>query len=344
MGQRPVVPLCLLAMVAVLVTPSSASGQSASDGWTTPRTADGQPDLQGVWANNSATPLERPEALAEKTNFTDEEVEALKQAADRLFGGAGDAAFGDGVFQAALANLDENVSGDGQTGNYSSVWMVDRDFDNRTSLITDPADGRIPPLTPEAEQRRTTAREHRRLHPYDGPEDLSLQLRCITYGVPRLGGLAAGYNSYYQIVQNRDYVVIVMEMIHDARIIPLGDQPHLSENLRQWLGDSRGHWEGDTLVVDTTNFSTKSNYRGSSENLHLVERFTRVSPDVMHYELTLDDPTTWTTPWSAMILLKKDEAPIFEYACQEGNYGMEGILAGARAQEKSTGTEAAARP
>ena len=333
MRYRGSVPLTTLAVAALLFMPISATGQTADDDWSPPRLANGRPDLQGVWANNSATPLERPEELAAKESFTDEELAALKSAAVRLFGGAGDAAFADGVFQAALADIDENVSRDGGTGNYSSVWMVDRDFDNRTSLITDPRDGRLPALTADAEQRQAAARASREDNRYVGPENLSLQVRCITYGIPRVGGLGAGYNSYYQIFQTDDHLVMLGEMIHDARVIPIDGHPHVHPRIRQWHGDARGRWDGDTLVVETTNFDPKSNYRGSSDNLQLVERFTRVGPETLHYEISLTDPTTWTSPWTALAIIKKTEDAVFEYACHEGNYGMEGILSGARAQD-----------
>ena len=273
---------CQLFVLAIMVTPGVAVGQSGNETWTVPRTADGHPDLQGVWANNSATPLERPEELAGKPTLSDEELAELKQTAERLFGDGGDAAFADGVFEAALAGVENYVSGDGGSGNYSTVWMVDRDFENRTSLITDPNDGRLPALTQDAEARAADRRGRRGVR--DGAEDLSLQVRCITYSVPRVGGLGAGYNSYYQIFQAADHVVLHSEMIHDSRVIPLDGRPHIADNIRQWHGDSRGHWEGDTLVIETRNFSPRSLYRGSSDNLHLVERFTRVGPDVLHYE------------------------------------------------------------
>ena len=161
-------------------------------------------------------------------------------------------------------------------------------------------------------------------------------LRCLTFGVPRLGGNAASYNNYYEIVQSPGYVVLVGEAIHDARVIPLDGRPHLPSNIRQWHGDSVGRWEGNTLVVDTTNFSAKSNFFGSAENLHLVERFTRVAPDTITYQITLDDPTTWTRPWTAVVRLKKTQDKMFEYACHEGNYDvMHGMLAGARAEKKA---------
>ena len=325
----------LLVAASLLLAPIPAAGQPADATWTPPRSADGRPDLQGTWANNSATPLERPGQLEGKESFTDEELVALKAAAVRLFGGGGDAAFADGVFQAALADIDQNTSSDGGTGNYSSVWMVDRDFDNRTSLITRPSDGRLPAVTEAAKARAAAARARREQYRYDGPEDLPLQVRCITYGIPRVGGLGAGYNSYYKIFQTADHVVMLGEMIHDARLIPIVDSPHIPLHIRQWHGDARGRWDGDTLVVETTNFAPQSNYRGSSSQLHLVERFTLVGPETLHYEITVTDPTTWITPWTALAVLKKTEDPVFEYACHEGNYGMEGILTGARAQEET---------
>jgi hypothetical protein len=313
------------------ITAAKAAPAKATS-WVVPRTADGQPDLQGVWANNVATPLQRPQALVGKSVLTPDELAALKSAAAEIFNGDGDAAFGDSVFEAALARAKSFTSIDGKTGDYNHFWLPDRDFENRTSLITDPADGRIPPLTEEA-QRKAAARPE---PSFDNPradtwEDRSLSERCITFGSPRLG---AGYNSYYQIIQNRDVVVIAMETIHDARIIPLDGRPHVGANIRQWLGDSRGHWEGDTLVVDTRNYSPKSRLMGSTENLHVTERFTRVGADTIKYEATFDDPTTWVRPWTAMIPLKRAAEQIYEYACHEGNDGLEGILAGARAAEK----------
>ena len=340
MSHRVLASTGVLATVIAIVSlaPVPVAGQTprasfaAADTWTLPRTPDGQPDLQGIWANNNATPLQRPEELAGRQALTDEEVATLKERATQLFNDdAGDAAFGDSVFQAALAEAEDFTSTDAGTGNYNHFWLVERDFDNRTSLVVDPPDGRIPPLTPEG-QKRADARSAARRRPADGPEDRSLSERCISFGVPRLG---AGYNSYYQILQTPGYVVIFMETIHDARVIPLDGRPHISQDIRQWHGDPRGHWEGDTLVVDTTNYSPKSYLRGSAENLHAVERFTRVGPHTISYEITVDDPTTWTNAWTAMILLKKTEDSIFEFACHEGNIGMEGILSGARAQEKA---------
>ena len=310
-----------------------AKTKTTKQTWTAPRTLDGHPDLQGFWANNNATPLERPKELAGREFLTDEEVAALRKKAGELFSGNGDAAFGDTLFETVLANVNGTKSGfkstDGETGDYSSVWNDKREWDNRTSLITDPPDGRLPALTPEAQKRREATAAARR-RPPAGPQDRGLQERCITYGSPQL---VAGYQSYYQIVQSPTSVVIMTEMIHDARTITLDGPPHIPPAIHQWLGDSRGHWEGDTLVVDTTNYKPRSFMSMSSEKLHVIERFSRSGPDTLKYEITIDDPETWTKPWSLMIPLKHSPNPVYEYACHEGNIGMIGILAGARAEE-----------
>jgi hypothetical protein len=312
--------------------------QTPSRPWTPPRTGDGQPDLQGVWLNNSATPLERPKALEGRATLTDGEVAELKQRADRLFkDGNADFAAGDAVFLAALGNVDRfrNPNSTGTTRE-----MIDREFDNRTSLIVNPPDGRIPALTPEGKQRaaRTPPPAGGAQQHVSGPEDLSNALRCISYGVPRLGGnnlSGAGPLGYSQIVQGPGYVVLMLEAIHEARIIAVNGRPHLTGSVRQLNGDSRGRWEGNTLVVDTTNFSPASNFMGSSETLHLIERFTRVAEDRLDYQITIDDPTTWTAPWTAELHLKRRAAEqIYEYACHEGNYfTMMGILGAARADD-----------
>ena len=332
-GLRTVLVIALVLLVGTLIPAAQAQtvtekDKTASTKWTPPRTADGQPDLQGVWANNNATPVERPAALAGKPLLTDAEVAALKAKAGELFSGEGDAAFGDDVFTAIVSGATKFTSSDAGTGNYNQFWIADRDFDNRTSLITDPLDGRIPSLTAEAKKRVPTEN----VRGFDGPESRSLSERCITYGAPRI---QAAYNSYYEIFQTRDTVVILMEMIHDARIIPLDARPHVGENIRQWLGDSVGHWEGETLVVDTTNYSPKSNFRGSHQHLHVIERFTRVNPNRIDYQITLDDPTTWVMPWTLMIPLKETNEELYEYACHESNEAMVGILSGARAKEKA---------
>ena len=316
---------------------SSATGTqsqtSKSTSWTPPRNQDGQPDLQGIWLNNSATPLERPKALEGRPSLSDAEVANLKRNADRLFNdGNADLPVGDNLFLTALANPEQYRNPNG--ANRSAAYMVQREFDHRTSLIVDPADGRIPALTPAAQQRRAALAARDRAPA--GPEDLNSNTRCITPGVPRIGGVGADpLYGYYQIVQGPGYVGVVMETFHDARIIPLDGRPHLPQSIRQWSGDSRGRWEGATLVVDTTNFAATSNFLGSGDRLHLVERFTRVSPDTIDYEVTADDPTTWTKPWTVLVHLKQMTVKIYEYACHEGNaHSMQAILANARADER----------
>ena len=321
----------VLVVMIAWAAPARSAGQAL-------RTPDGHPDFQGIWVNNDATPLERPKALEGKRFLTDEEVATLKKNAARLFGGDvnSDAAGGDNFFLAALANPEvyknRNATGSGVGS--------DREIDNRTSLIMDPPDGKIPPMTPAGRERRLAADASTlaapRPSPPAGPEDLSNFIRCLTYGAPRLGGAAASYHNYYQIVQTPGYVMFLSEAMHDARIIPLDGRPHLSQNIRGWLGDSRGRWEGNTLIVETTNYSPKSSLLGSAENLHVVERFTRTAPDRINYEITLTDPTTWAAPWTAVVRLKRTNEKIYEDACHEGNERvMTDILAGARADEKA---------
>jgi hypothetical protein len=329
-------------VVIVAFAPSLSAGQTSASGaaatkQTLPRTPDGQPDLQGIWLNNDATPLERPKALEGKQFLTDKEVAVLRKNAARLFGGDvdSDAAGGDNFFLAALANpkvyKNRNATGSGVGAN--------REIDNRTSLIVDPPDGKIPLMTPAGRQRKLAADAAAfagNTPSPSGPEDLSNFIRCLTYGAPRLGGAAASYHNYYQIVQTPGYVMFLSEAIHDARIIPLDGRPHLPQDIRRWLGDSRGRWEGSTLVVETANYSPNSSLLGSAENLHVVERFTRIALDRIRYEMTLTDPTTWATPWTAIVRLKRTDDKMYEDACHEGNQlVMVDILAGARAAEKA---------
>jgi hypothetical protein len=290
--------------------------------WTPARTPDGHPDLQGIWSNATVTPLERPDELAGKPILTEQEAAAYeKQMLER-----------NNVDRRPQVGTDADVA-----LAYNAAWY-DRGSKivktRRTSLIVDPPDGRIPPLTLEAQKKVLDRAEARRLHPADGPEDRSLNERCIltvTTGPPMLPG---PYNNNYQIVQTPGAVVILNEMVHDTRTIPTDGSPHLPPNVRQWKGDSIGHWQGDTLVVDTSNFTDKTNFRGSGENLHLVERFTRVDADTLLYEFTVDDPASFTRPWTAAIASTRAEGPIYEFACHEGNYGMRGILSGARVEEE----------
>lgn len=338
MGNRPRTSWAGLVMVVGLVSlamPAMAQGQTATKAWTPPRTPDGQPDLQGIWLSKSATPLERPKALEGRSRLTDEEVAELKARANRLFSdGNGDFAAGDGVFLAALANPERFKS---PTATHGSEDMIEREFDHHTSLVVDPPDGRIPPLTPEAQRRREAAATAAR-RAVD-PEDLGNALRCIAWGVPRLGGrYGAGDLGYYQILQTPGYVVLYMETGHEARIIPLDGRPHLPGSVGQWSGDSRGRWDGATLVIETANFSPKSNFLGSAEGLQLVERLTRVAPDTIKYEMTLTDPATWTQPWTAEMPLKQTDQMLYEYACHEGNYHiLTGMISAARAQENAAG-------
>lgn len=312
---------------------AKANGKANTQTWKTPRTPDGKPDLQGFWSNNNATPLERPTELAGRATLTDAEVAAMKKKAHELFSGNADAAFGDNVFLTVLSNVLGTKTGfksvDGETGDYSSVWTVERDWENRTSLITDPPDGRIPAVTPGAQKRRE-AMFAALQRPATGPEDRSLSERCLTYGTPQL---TEGYQSYYQVVQTPTSVLVMTEMIHDVRIIPLDGGPHPSAAVQEWMGDSRGHWEGDTLVVDTTNYKPRAFMSVSTEKLHVIERFSRSGPETLQYEITVDDPGAWTKPWSLMIPLRQSSNPVYEYACHEGNEGLKGILAGARADE-----------
>jgi hypothetical protein len=296
------------------------------EAWTLPRTPDGHPDLQGIWDYRSATPLERPARFAGREFMTPAEVvEYERRAAEREDGRPPDD-----------ARTEQSVH---------PAWWLDYGKTvvktARTSLIVDPPDGKIPPLTAEG-QRRIVARRAlaRTRGPADSYETRGLFERCITRGVPE-GMLPGPYNNNLQVLQTPGYVVLLTEMIHDARIVSMDGRPHTSPTIRQWLGDSRGHWEGDTLVVDTINFTDKTSFRGSGANLHLVERFTRLDADTLEYSFTVDDPSTWTRPWTVTYPMVKTEGPIYEYACHEGNYGLPNILSGARWEEKAA--EEAAR-
>jgi hypothetical protein len=307
-------------LVWFLVLSPLALGQTSRT-WTAPRTAFGQPDLQGIWTNVTLTPLERPAELAGKQFFTPQEAARYEKETNQ---------------RNDADNRETNPEADVNHA-YNQFWW-DRGSKVspglRTSLVIDPPDGRIPPLTPAAQKRMAELAANTRQHATDGPENRALTERCLLWPTAGPPMLPTVYNNNYQIVQSPDSVAIVIEMIHDVRIIPLDGRPHLEGGVRQWMGDSRGHWDGNTLVVDTTNFNGKSRFRGSDENLHLTERFTRVNPDTVLYEFTVDDPTAFTQPWTAQIPMTKAKGPVFEYACHEGNYAMVDILAGARAAEK----------
>ena len=323
----------VLAMAFVWFAPGAVAGQTAVSGnWTPARTAEGHPDLQGIWANNSATPMQRPEQFGEKARLTDEELAELTSqiAAFRDAEQAGDL-LGDRLIQQALGNA-EFQDFDTVTGNYNAFWLVERHLDNRTSLIIDPPNGRRPPQTDAARARGRERADFGREHPSDGPENRGLGDRCLHFAVPNMG---SGYNSYFQLFQTPDQVTIIQEMGHLVRTIPLDGRPHLDERIPQWAGNARGHWEGDTLVVETRNYEPRSRFSGASESLVLVERFSRIAPDVLRQEVTLSDPNTWARPWTIELLLDRSQDAIFEYACHEGNYAMPGILGGARAEERA---------
>jgi hypothetical protein len=347
--------LAALGAIAVgLLASASLMGQTRTTGtpvndvkktvtakaWTASRTPDGQPDLHGVWVNNTVTPFERPQELAGKEFFTDAELAVLKQRAARLFTGDSDHAAGDALFLALLSNPNEYKSTKATGSDYNEVWLYDGlEFESRTSQVVDPRDGHLPPLTPEGRQRQAADIERSQRHPADGPEDLSTQERCLSFGTARVGGVQARNNSFHQIVQTPGYVLIHSEMIHEARIIPLTARPHAPAAIRSWQGDSHGRWDGQTLVIDTTNFSAHKTFRQmqglevSGEHVHLIERLTAVDADTIRYSVTVDDPTTWTTPWTAMTTWKRSSERMLEYACHEANYSLADMLRGARADE-----------
>jgi hypothetical protein len=320
----------LAAAISFTAYGQSAPARKPAAAKTISRTPEGHPDLQGNWLNDSATPLERPKELEGHPVLSDEEVVELNQRAQRIFApnSGSDAAAPDGFFMAAYKNLKVYKSG-GATD--SSERVTDMVIDNRTALITDPPDGKMPAYT-EAGQRRRAAYGRSRSGSGNpaGPEQVAPGDRCITYSVPRVNGVySAGLHGYYQIVQTKDEVVLFAENIHESRIVYLDGRKHLPASVRSWSGDSIGRWEGDTLVVDTTNFMAQLHPLAISDKFHLTERFTRVGPNEIHYEMTLDDPDTWVRPWTAMIRLKHTDDRLYECACHEGNEAiMKTILSG----------------
>jgi hypothetical protein len=341
MRYRPAFGVLAVAFGLTAAAASVAAQAGASRSNAAPRdsvlarTPEGHPDFQGVWANNTVTPLQRPKQWEGRTRLTDAEVADLQKFAAQIVENDGDAQFGDGLILAVLNRIANPKSYDPGTGNYNQFWLVERDWhDRRTSLIIDPPDGKIPAMTSEAQKRRADEIERRKAHAFEDPEVFPIGERCVNFGIPRL---QAGYNSYLQIVQTPTHVTIMNEMAHDARIIPLDGRPHLDASIRVWNGDPRGHWEGDTLVIETTNFSPKSDFMGSHENLRLTERLTRVGPEILDYEFTVNDPTTWTAPWTAMIPLKAKNELIYEYACHEGNEAIPDMLRGHRFEEREAG-------
>ena len=311
--RRAILP----ALVLVVAGPAPAVAQTGE--WSVPRTTFGQPDLQGVWDFATITPLERPERFGDRAVMTTEES----------------AAFENERFDLVDHDTDEGAElvckG---TGNYNEFWY-DRGFGDaveqrRTSLIVDPPDGRIPPRAPGA------GPAGRRPRGFEAWDSRGIAERCIAgfnTGPPMM---PSAYNNYVQLFQTSDYVVVFNEMIHDPRIVPLDGRAHLAGRISQWLGNSRGRWEGDTLAIETTNFYGDTAFtenHSASASMTVTERFTAVDADTLRYEFTVDDPNTWTRPWTAVVRMTRSQTPIYEYACHEGNYGMHNILSGARAQE-----------
>ena len=318
-GFAPRLDLFAVIVLGALVAgPVPASAQTA-EGWSPSLTPWGDPDLQGTWTNTTTTPLERPEDLADQAVFTPEE------------------------FAARNAQVAEEVSLDNrprnQTGAYNEFWMERGALNLSTSLVIDPANGRLPALTPTEVQRRADHAADRAAHSTDSHLYRSAYDRCISRGLP--GSMMPGfYNHNYQILQTPDNVVVLVEMIHDARIIPLDRRPHVDSHIKQWLGDSRGWWEGDTLVVETTNLTSKAGDRirttfGAGRHTTVVERFTRTGEGSIDYRITVTDPTEYRTPWTAVIPMTTLGGQLYEYACHEGNYAIANILSGARAEERA---------
>ncbi len=321
--------LVVASLVAIPVHgqgPAAAKTGAAGRNWTAPRTPDGQPDLQGVWDYRTVTPMERPPEFAGREVLTEREVaeyekqQALTRDRDRR----------DGSAQADVARAYNQFWWD-----YGTLVVTTR----QTSLVVNPPDGRIPPLTPDGQKRveerrafqTTSAREEGSAgRGFDSYESRPLAERCLLWGVAGPPMVPGPYNNNVQLFQNRDYVVVLNEMIHEHRMIPLDGRPHVGRKVRQWMGDSRGRWEGETLVVETKNFSSKTSFRGATDQMHLVERFTRTSPETLVYEFTVNDPATFTRPWTARIPMRRSEQPIYEYACHEGNYAMTNGLSGSR--------------
>ncbi len=311
----------------------SNSGMAQPTAWTAPRTADGVPDLQGMWTNNTITPLERPQRFADKAFLSEAEQAELER-------------------EIAAYTVEKDLPSDpnrppptkGQIDledSYNNFWfdsgtsVAIYNGERRTSLVVDPADGRIPAQTEAARAKALLAVEQRSKAPFDGPESRPLAERCLlsfgsSSGPPMLPIL---YNNHYQIVQSPGYVMILVEMVHDVRIIRIDSEP-LPAVMKPWLGDSIGRWEGDTLVVETRNFNASQSFRNSSENFQVTERFTRAGPGTINYSFTINDPETFTSPWTAEIPMNRTDDRMYEYACHEGNYALPGVLAGARVEEQ----------
>ena len=336
MSPRSLAPMALAAVTFIaLVAQKPAAGQTQSSAtktatvakpWNPPRTLDGKPDFEGIWTNYTLTPLERPKGLGSKEFYTDQEIaELTKRAHERGdLGEGGDVGF----TRPQAVRYDLELYGfDPSTLRYSS---------KRISLIVGP-EGVVPPMLPSAKERNAERAAKDKGHEFDSYANRPLSERCLMgqERIPLLPGANEG--NLLQIVQGPGYVALLREQNHSTRVIPTDGRPHVPQNIRLWQGDSVGHWEGNTLVIDTTNFSNRTEFRGSSEKLHLVERFTRASNDTMIYEVTVEDPTTWARPWTAEIPWTKTKGPVYEWACHEGNTMLSTILRGARVAEAEKG-------
>jgi hypothetical protein len=325
MRCQPVRVWCALASLIVLAVPAPVrgDGQTAKGrpgGWTSPRTPWGDPDLQGAWTTQTTTPLERPARYAGRARLSDDEVAELQRQAD--------------------------VRGDsppapGDTGTSNQFWHEPTQVLSRTSLIVDPPDGRLPALTPAAQRGVAARAEHLRTHSADSWEDRSAWERCLGRGMPRVG---SNNGSNLEISQAPGYVVVVTEVVHETRVIPVDGSPHVADGVRLWNGDARGHWEGQTLVVETTNFMDRPNsllpgvrndgFGMSARPLRVIERFTRTGPDAIDYQFTVHEPATFTKSWTVDAPMRALPGGMHEYACHEGNYGLANILSAQRAEEK----------
>ncbi len=338
MGRRFLASTAALAAVVLIAllaqapaagqTPSSAAkATTAAKASTPPRTPDGKPDLQGIWSDNTLTPFERPKGLGAKEFYTDQELAELTK---RVRGGRQ----GEDVEGAELGAANpQAVRYDLELYGFDRTKL--RYTSKRTSLVVGP-EGVVPPMLPEARTRNAARAAALKGHEFDSYEQRSLSERCILLNqirIPMTPGANEG--NLLQIVQGPGYVSLLHETDHSTRVIPTDGRAHVPQNIRQWQGDSVGHWEGNTLVVDTTNFTNQSAYRGSSDKLHLVERFTRAADDTMVYQFTVEDPTTWAKPWSAEIAWTKTKGPVYEWACHEGNTMISTILHGARVEEEA---------
>ncbi len=330
--KRTVLMVCMLVSTGPVAAQAQAQ-TSPAEGWSVPRTADGKPNLQGFWTTQTYTPLQRPEHFEGREFLTDEEMAELTA----LVTAEGVDPLGPNPLGAAdEAERRERTQQNDPTHYNNAQWLTTTRpkalTTNRTSLIVDPPDGRIPPMTAEGRERADARRAARG---FDGYENRPYQERCLAWTHEGPPMIPPPYNDLYQIFQTPGYVVLFPELSNNpVRVIPTDERPHISPAIRQWPGHSTGQWEGDTLVVDTTNFTPKTVFQGSSESMHVIERFTRVADDTIRYEFTIEDPTTWEVPWSAEIPMVKDEGPLFEYTCHEGNYGMQNTLRGARRADR----------